>query len=227
MLHSNKLEERIGYVFKDKSLLENALRHSSYINEHGLNKTDCNERVEFLGDSVLELVSSEFLYTHLPETPEGEMTKLRASLVCESALFNDAKALELGSFLSMGRGEELSGGRDKPSIVSDAMEALIGAIYLDSGLGAAREFIHRYVLSDFNEKLSLDDPKTELQEIVQQQPGNALVYEIVDESGPGNSRAFTAAVKLNGEVLAQGCGPNKKDAEQQAARRAIIILKDK
>ena len=220
-----KLQEDIGYSFKDASLMIKAMSHSSYSNENGQTHADCNERLEFLGDAVLELVSSEFLYEKYDKVSEGELTKLRANLVCETALDFDARSIGLNNYLLLGRGEELTGGRERPSIISDACEALIGAIYLDGGIEKAREFILKFVLNDEKNKRMLSDSKTALQELVQGEMGKTPTYEIIGESGPEHSKTFVARVSIDGEVLGQGKGKTKKNAEQQASYNALLKLK--
>ncbi len=218
------LEEKTGYKFKKIQLLKHAMIHSSYVNEHKLDREDCNERLEFLGDAVLELISSEFLYAQYPEEPEGELTKLRASLVCEPALAFDARQIDLPSFLLLGKGEDMTGGRDRDSIVSDACEALIGAIYLDGGIEAARKFILAHILNDHENKKLFNDSKSILQEMTQRDMEIAPEYAIIDESGPAHARIFTAQVSIKGKVYGQGSGRTKKQAEQQASYQAIIKM---
>lgn len=220
------LQKTIGYSFSNTELLRTALRHSSFINEHKMEREMCNERLEFLGDAVLELVCSEFLFQKYPKMPEGELTKLRASLVCESALAYDARQLDLQANLEMGKGEEQTGGRTRDSIVSDACEALIGAIYLDGGLECARRFILAHVLCDIENKKLFYDSKTVLQEITQKDYETAPVYRIVKESGPAHDKTYIAQVEVNGEVLGEGSGRTKKNAEQQASYYAILKLKN-
>ena len=215
------LEERIGYIFRDPSLLEHAMTHSSCANELHKGHLGSNERLEFLGDAVLELVSSDFFYHRYPEMPEGRLTKLRASFVCEPALAYCAEQIPLGDYLLLGKGEEQTGGRFRPSVVSDAMEALIGAIYLDSSLKEARSFIHRFILNDIEGKQYFYDAKTILQEEVQKQEGAELSYELLSEDGPDHRKRFASAVFLNGKELARGTGGSKKQAEQQAAFEAL------
>ena len=215
------LEERIGYTFRDPSLLEHAMRHSSLANELHKGHLGSNERLEFLGDAVLELVSSDLFFHQYPEMPEGRLTKLRASFVCEPALAYCAEQIPLGEFLLLGKGEEQTGGRFRPSVVSDAMEALIGAIYLDSSLQEASSFIHRFILNDIEGKQYFYDAKTILQEEVQKQEGAELSYELLSEDGPDHRKRFSSAVLLNGKELARGEGGSKKRAEQQAAFEAL------
>ena len=221
-----ELQNTIGYSFKDSSILKNAVIHSSFVNEHKLKRNDCNECLEFLGDAVLELVSSEFLYKEYKDMPEGELTKLRASLVCEPALAFDARGFGLQEHLLMGKGEEQTGGREKNSIVSDACEALIGAIFLDGGFEAAKAFILKFVLNDAENKKLFYDSKSVLQEMTQKIYEKAPEYCIVDENGPAHAKVFKARVSINGDILGEGTGRTKKHAEQQASYQAIIKLKN-
>lgn len=218
------LEEKIGYVFHDKKLLRQALTHSSYANESHLGHLGCNERLEFLGDSVLEVVSSEFLYRRFPDYPEGELTKLRASMVCEPTLAFCAEEFSLGSFLLLGKGEEATGGRTRNSVVSDALEALIGAIYLDGGFTSAKEFILRFVMNDMEHKKLFSDSKTILQEVVQGETRGELTYVLLSEDGPDHRKQFTMGAYLNGRLIGQGTGSAKKSAEQKAAYQGLIML---
>ena len=218
------LEENIKYVFKDKNLLINALTHTSFANEHKVKKIKDNERLEFLGDAVLEMVSSEFLFENMNEMPEGEMTKLRASLVCEPTLAIDAREIELESFIYLGKGEEATGGRKRDSIVSDAFEALIGAIFLDGGVDAARSFILQFALNDIEKKRLFHDCKTVLQERVNMVKIGNLSYEIVGESGPDHDKNYEAVAKIAQQVIGRGSGHTKKAAEQQAAYNALKTL---
>lgn len=222
----DELQNTIGYSFKDSSILKNAVIHSSFVNEHKLKRNDCNERLEFLGDAVLELVSSEFLYKEYKDMPEGELTKLRASLVCEPALAFDARGFGLQEHLLMGKGEEQTGGRERDSIVSDACEALIGAIFLDGGFEAAKAFILKFVLNDAENKKLFYDSKSVLQEMTQKIYEKAPEYCIVDENGPAHAKVFKARVSINGDILGEGTGRTKKHAEQQASYQAIIKLKN-
>lgn len=219
------LEERIGYSFKDIALLKQALTHSSYANEQKINKLPNYERLEFLGDAVLELVSSEFLFRENPSMPEGQLTKMRASMVCEPSLAFCAKDLELGQFILLGKGEENSGGRNRESITSDAMEAVIGAIFLDGGLDKAKEFIYRFILSDLEDKQLFFDSKTTLQEHIQGKLKKEFSYELVDEFGPEHDKTFCVEIRMDGEVLGSGKGRTKKAAEQQAAYEALLVLR--
>lgn len=220
-----ELEERIGYRFRDASLLERALRHSSYTNEKRIPKEECNERLEFLGDAVLELVSSEFLFREYPKVSEGELTKTRASMVCEPSLAFCARDIELGKYLLLGKGEEATGGRQRESVTSDAMEALIGAIYLDSGFTNAKEFIHTFVLSDLEDKKLFFDSKTILQEMVQAKGKEAVTYRLTGESGPDHNKEFFVDAEIGNVSYGSGKGRSKKAAEQEAAYRAILRLK--
>ena len=221
------LEEKIGYQFEDKHKLVHAMTHSSYVNERRLKKNDCNERLEFLGDAVLEVVSSEWLYFEFPNLPEGELTKKRASMVCEKALAYCAREIELGEYLLLGKGEDATGGRKRESVTSDALEALIGAIYLDGGFANAKEFIHKYVLNDLEDKRLFYDSKTILQEIVQVSPERTIVYQLINEEGPDHNKSFYVDVVIGGEVYGTGKGHTKKAAEQEAAYQAILRLNQK
>ena len=220
----NELEKRCGYTFQDKNLFHRALTHSSYANEHKKDKAVCNERLEFLGDAVLEVVSSDFLYHKYPEKPEGELSKIRASLVCEPTLAYCAADLELGSYLLLGKGEEATGGRERNSVVSDAMEALIGSIYLDGGFANAKEFIHRFILNDIEHKQLFYDSKTILQEMVQAKYKETLNYELIKEEGPDHNKSFEVCVKIGDEEIGRGLGRTKKAAEQVAAYHGICKI---
>ena len=224
--HYKELEKKAGYQFHSQKLLSQALTHSSYPNEHSGDKSECNERLEFLGDAVLELVSSEFLFQKYPDMPEGELTRTRASLVCEPTLAYCAGELDLGSYLRLGKGEDATGGRLRHSVVSDAREALIGAIYLDGGFDSAKAFIHRFILNDMEHKKLFYDSKTILQEIVQGS-GNSeeLNYVLLRESGPDHNKRFEVAARLGDEEIGRGIGRTKKAAEQLAAYRGILKLK--
>lgn len=221
------LEERIGYRFRDEALLRQALTHSSFSNEQKINKSRNYERLEFLGDAVLELVSSEFLYREYPELPEGELTKQRAAMVCEPALAFCARDLELGEFLRLGRGEESTGGRHRDSITSDVMEAVIGAIYLDGGMDCAKAFIDRFILADLEDRQLFYDSKSSLQELAQGEFKKEISYELLEESGPEHNKVFRAAVRVGEEVLGEGRGRTKKAAEQEAAYQALLRLRER
>ena len=222
-----ELEEKIEYQFKDRDLLRRAMTHSSYVNEKHLKKHDCNERLEFLGDAVLELVSSEYLFFENPTMPEGELTKRRASMVCEKALAFCAGELELGSFLLLGKGEDATGGRKRDSITSDALEALIGAIYLDGGFANAKEFILQYILNDLEGKRLFFDSKTILQEIVQGNLEGGVSYHLIKEEGPDHNKAFHVEVRIGDAGYGTGIGRTKKAAEQDAAYQAILRLRER
>lgn len=224
----HQLEEKLDYHFHDPALLRGALYHSSYANEHRNLGIRSNERLEFLGDAVLGFVSAEFLYGKHPDLPEGELTRIRAALVCEESLYEVAKTLHLGEWLMLGRGEESGGGRQRPSILADAVEAVLAAVYLDGGIDKARALIHRILLNKEQEEVVESrrrDCKTELQELVQRKPNQVLHYELVSESGPDHAKEFAVAVSLNGQVVGLGSGHSKKEAEQSAARAALEHLK--
>lgn len=220
-----ELERKLGYRFINSALLKNALTHSSYANENKGEGVPSNERLEFLGDSVLGFVTAKHLYAVEPALPEGRMTRLRAELVCEQSLYGVAQDLELGQYLRMGHGEEKNGGRKRASILADAVEAVIAAIFLDGGIGPAESFVERMVLSPERvEAHHATDYKTELQELVQQKPDQLLRYIAAGESGPDHNKLFLADVSLNGEIIGSGSGKTKKEAEQAAAREALKRL---
>ena len=223
--HLKELEERISYEFKNKNLFTQALTHSSYANEHRLDHSRCNERLEFLGDAVLEIVTSEFLYRKYETLPEGDLTKIRASIVCEPTLAYCAGDIELGQYLYLGKGEDATGGRNRNSVVSDAMEALIGAIYLDGGFASAKEFVLKFILNDLENKQLFYDSKTILQEIVQEKGTHLVEYHLIKEEGPDHNKNFTVEARVNGKVMGQGSGHTKKAAEQAAAYQAIRVLR--
>lgn len=220
-----EFEERIGYQFQNRKLLTQALTHSSYANEHHLGKQADNERLEFLGDAVLEIVSSEFLFHRYPKYPEGELTRLRASMVCEPTLAFCTRELELGKYLLLGKGEDMTGGRERKSILSDALEAVIGAVYLDGGFANAKEFIFRFVLNDIEHKQLFFDSKTILQEIVQGNYSEELHYELISEEGPDHDKKFVVEARIGTAVYGQGTGRTKKSAEQEAAYHTLLQLK--
>lgn len=224
MNNIEKFEEIIGYKFSDKKLINNALTHSSYANERKI-PSGSNERLEFLGDSVLSIVVSEHLYTNL-NVAEGELTKLRASLVCEKSLHIFAKEIHLGDFLLLGKGEENTGGRERPSILADAFEAVIAAIYLDGGMEAARKHILHFMPKDLEHsaKLAFKDFKTVLQEIVQKNPEEKVEYVLKGEEGPDHNKRFVVDVMLNSQVIGSGKGRSKKEAEQLAAKEALELM---
>lgn len=222
-----EFEKRIGYQFQDKKLLFQALTHSSYANERHLGKNANNERLEFLGDAVLEVVSSDFLFHRYPERPEGELTTLRASMVCEPTLSFCTRELELGKYLLLGKGEDHTGGRKRASILSDALEAVIGAIYLDGGLANAKEFIYRFILNDIEHKRLFFDSKTILQELVQGKNMGEIRYQLTGERGPDHNKLFSVELSIKGRKVSSGEGHTKKDAEQNAAYCALMQLREK
>ncbi len=222
----DEFQRIINYKFKDISLLKNALTHSSYANEIRIKKVENNERLEFLGDAVLELISSEYIYANNSGMSEGKMTKLRASIVCEPTLALCAREFGLDKYIMLGKGEENTGGRNRDSIVSDACEALIGAVYLDGGFANAKEFALRFILNDLDSKQLFFDSKTILQEVVQAR-GKEVVYSLVSEEGPEHSKIFTAKAAVEGMFDVNGSGHNKKSAQQNAAYNALLQLKDR
>jgi ribonuclease-3 len=218
------IEEKIKYSFKDKSLLKEALTHSSYANEVR-DGTKCNERMEFLGDAVLSIVAAELLYGRFPDMPEGELSKLRSSLVCTAELSSFAKEISLGDYLLLGKGEVNTGGRERPSILENAFEALIAAIYLDGGMEKAKAHILRFLNSALeNQRINFKDYKTALQEVIQQNPDETLNYVIVGERGPDHDKRFEVEVHLNSNVIGKGTGKSKKQAEQEAAKEALLLM---
>ena len=219
------LEQKIGYHFQNRKLLVQALTHSSYENEKKLGKLGCNERLEFLGDAVLELISSDFLYHRFPGIPEGELTKKRASMVCEPSLAFCAREFGLPQYLLLGKGEDMTGGRNRDSIVSDATEALLGAIYLDGGFASAKEFVLSFILNDIEHKQLFFDSKTILQEIVQEKGSQPIEYRLIKEEGPDHNKSFTVEAIVSGRTQGQGTGHTKKAAEQAAAYEAIRNMK--
>ncbi len=220
-----RLEKNIGYKFKNGRLLQTALTHSSYANEMK-DRAECNERQEFLGDAVLSIVVSDYIFANYKHLPEGELTKLRASLVCEKSLCQFSREMELGDYLMLGHGEELMGGRERPSILADAFEALLAAIYLDGGIEPARKHVMRFVKPalDGLEEVPFKDYKTALQEIIQQNPEERLYYALAQESGPDHDKRFVVEVRLNSNVIGRGEGRSKKVAEQAAAREALELM---
>lgn len=212
-----KVEDKIGYRFKDSALLISALTHPSYMNERKINKWDHYQRLEYLGDAVLELTMSEYLYFEYPALSEGELSKMRASMVCEPALAFCANNLELGQFILLGKGEDASGGRRRDSILSDVFEAIIGAIYLDGGFEAAKKHINTFVMDGIGERTLFIDSKSILQEEIQKNPGSTIRYELVKESGPEHDKEFTVALLINDVKKAEASGHSKKNAEQKAA----------
>ncbi len=223
----SELQDRIGYRFRQEGLLRQALTHSSYANEKHMKKYSDNEKLEFLGDAVLEVTSSEFLYHNYPKLSEGDLTKLRASLVCEPTLALCTEEIGLGEYLFLGKGEEQTGGRKRNSILSDALEAVIGAIYLDGGFEAAGVFVRRFILTDIEHKKLFYDSKTILQEVVQGNFEEPLIYELTGESGPDHAKHFSVEARIGERVIGAGSGPTKKAAEQEAAYRGLLLLKPK
>ena len=221
------LEERLGYTFRDRKRLEGALYHSSYANEHRSLGIHSNERLEFLGDAVLGLVTADYLFRKHPDLPEGDLTRIRAALVCEESLHEVAQSLDLGSYLKLGKGEEAGGGRQRASILADATESVFAAVYLDGGLEAARALIHRVLLdkereTDVEERRR--DYKTLLQEHIQRKAGQELTYCMVREEGPDHAKTFVTEVRLNGTAIGEGSGHSKKESEQMAAKSALEKL---
>lgn len=224
-----ELCRKLGVAFKDQGLLQQALIHTSYANERKGDTSQHNERLEFLGDAVLDLVISEYLFRRFGDLPEGELTKARAAVVCEPALARRSKAIGLGEHLLLGRGEAASGGRERISILADAFEAIIGAVYLDSGLIAAADFVLAQLADELDhiaEGNYPQDYKTLLQEVVQRTGDSKLTYEVIDERGPDHSKVFVVAVFVAGSKLGEGCGKSKKEAEQKAACQALATLDD-
>ena len=220
-------EDVISYKFNNKSLLETALTHSSFVNENRKYASEDYQRLEFLGDSVLGFLTAEYLFSKENIT-EGIMTRMRSELVSEKALYEVAKAIDLGKYIRIGKGEEHMGGRERPSVLSDIVESVTAAIYLDSGMDAAKNFVMRFVLNDVHMASAevSDDYKSALQELIQHDPSNILSYELIEEKGPDHSKTFTFAALLNGEVVGTGSGSTKKSAEQAAARNALEKLND-
>ena len=225
MSRLNELEKKIGYRFSDFSYLEHAMRHSSFCNEQKMSRLMNNERLEFLGDAVLELVTSEYLFLNNPTMPEGEATRKRASMVCEQTLALCAEEIDLGTQLYLGKGEELTGGRDRASVTSDALEALIGAIYLDGGFTSAKEFVEKFVLNGIEEKQLFFDSKTIFQEMMQSITTEQIHYELVGEEGPDHCKTFMVELFVGQRSAGKGTGKSKKAAEQAAAYDAIMKLK--
>lgn len=217
-------EKILGYKFDNINLLETAVTHSSYANERG-NGHKYNERLEFLGDSVLGFVTADYFFNHMKDLPEGQLTKLRAATVCEDACFDYAKEIELGTYMLLGKGEEKTGGRQRSSILADAFEAVIAAIYLDGGIDPAREFILRFIIPAIEkQQVTFKDYKTVLQEVIQKNPEEKLTYVLVGESGPDHDKKFEVEVHLNSNVIGRGEGRTKKHAEQEAAREALELM---
>ncbi len=222
-----QLQQKLQIQFHNRLLLKQAFTHASYVNEHRFSQQQDNERLEFLGDAVLELTVSEYLYRLFPNRPEGELTKLRAAIVCEPSLVKFAESLEFGQYVLLGKGEELTGGRTRPALLADVFESFVGALYLDQGLDAARSFLQTYVfpLVEAGGNLHMSDYKTELQELTQHHNMGALEYRIVEERGPAHEREFVSEVYMGNERVGRGTGRSKKEAEQQAAAVALKQLK--
>ena len=220
-----KLEQIVGYTFKDKLLIKRALTHTSFANEQRINKNGDYERLEFLGDAVLELLSSEYIYLNNPDMGEGTMTKLRAMLVCEPSLAQSANEIGLSEFIFLGKGESAMGGRKRDSIISDVLEAIIGAMYLDGGMEVAKKFVAQYILTDIEKKKMIYDAKSSLQELVQKNKIGQISYVLLDERGPEHNKEFECAVEIDGKRMGTGVGRNKKEAEQKAAAIALSLLK--
>lgn len=218
-------EGKINYIFKNKGLISEALSHSSYANEKKKSRRS-NERLEFLGDSVLSIVVSQYLFEHFTHLPEGELTKIRASLVCEKSLYEFAKQIDLGQHILLGKGEENTGGRQRASILADAFEAVIAAVFLDGGLEAAQKHILRFIPDDIDSRksVSFSDHKTILQEVIQKNPEEKVEYKLVGQSGPDHNKAFKVQVYLNSNVIGTGIGKSKKEAEQMAAKEALELM---
>ena len=222
----NELEQRIGYRFKNQALLTEALCHSSYANEK--RTLNCNERLEFLGDSVLSIVVSNHLFPSCTHLPEADLTKIRASLVCETSLYEWAKQIGLGDYLLLGHGEDASGGRERPSILSDAFEAVIAAMFLDGGMDAVTPYILQFLPEHFDRPSeAFHDYKTALQEVIQQNPEERVEYVLVGEEGPDHAKQFRMEVRLNSNVIGRGSGKSKKIAEQMAAKEALMLMGEK
>lgn len=218
-----ELQEKIGYKFRDEGLLLRALSHSSYVNENHT-AGGSNERLEFLGDSVLGFITAENFFKNYTNFPEGELTKLRAAMVCEKSLAGFAREIQLGDYLMLGKGEVITGGRERPSIQADAFEAVIAAVYLDGGMDAARKFVLKYIDEAIRRHQSVKDYKTMLQEVVQRNPGELIEYALVGETGPDHDKRFEVEVHLNSNVIGRGIGKSKKRAEQEAAREALELM---
>ena len=219
-----KLQQSVGYKFKDERLIQRALTHTSYANECNEGHNKSNERLEFLGDSVLGIITAEHFYLNFKDLPEGELTKLRAATVCENSLSSFARQLGLGEYLLLGKGEMCTGGSDRPSILADAFEALIAAIYLDGGIEEAKKFVLKYVDKAVEEHRGFKDYKTVLQEVIQKNPGEVIEYVLVKESGPDHNKRFEVEVHLNSNVIGKGVGTSKKKAEQLAAKEALELM---
>ncbi|MDE5864709.1 MAG: ribonuclease III [Lachnospiraceae bacterium] len=228
MLNFNveEIEKNIRYVFKNKDLIRQAFSHSSFINEMKRKGMESYERLEFLGDAVLELITSEFLFEHYTDMQEGKLTRLRASIVCEFTLSAVSEMLQFGEFVLLSKGEDMTGGRKRSSILCDLFESVLGAIYLDGGMEAAKEYVHSFLLTDIEHKTLFYDAKTILQEMVQKDGRGVVTYELIEESGPDHNKSFVTQVLVDGVKLASGEGSSKKNAHQMAAYRAILKLRE-
>lgn len=222
---ASAIEKNINYEFQDKSLLKQAMSHSSYVNEIKIKGYQSYERLEFLGDAVLELISSEYLYEHYEDMPEGKLTKLRASIVCEFTLSSVSRQLGYGDFVLLSKGEEFTGGRNRNSILCDLFESVLGAIYLDGGMEPAKRYVHTFLMTDIESKQLFYDAKTTLQEMVQKDGKGIVTYKLLEEKGPDHNKSFVSGVLVDGVQLATGEGTSKKNAEQMAAYQAILKLK--
>jgi ribonuclease-3 len=227
--HFKELQKSLGFFFTDEKLLKQAFTHSSYVNEHRRKPYEDNERLEFLGDAVLELTVSKFLFKKYPQMSEGELTKLRAAIVCEPSLVDFANELNFGKLILLGKGEELTGGRERPALLADVFEAFIGALYLDKGIETVIEFLDKHVFPKINAGAfsHVMDFKSQLQELVQRDGAGVIEYRVLHEKGPAHNREFVSRVSLNGEELGTGTGKSKKEAEQHAAQMALTKLKEK
>lgn len=228
MLNFNEkeIEKNIQYEFNDKTLIKQAMSHSSFINEMKLKSMESYERLEFLGDAVLELISSEYLFEHYSDMPEGKLTKLRASIVCEYTLSSVSEMLHFGDYVLLSRGEEQTGGRMRSSILCDLFESVLGAVYLDGGMDAAKKYVYTFLMTDLENKQLFYDAKTTLQEIVQKDGKGNVTYELLEEKGPDHNKTFVTAVIVDGIRIAKGEGTSKKNAQQMAAYKAILKIKE-
>lgn len=228
MLNFNEkeIEKNIQYEFNDKMLIKQAMSHSSFINEMKLKGMESYERLEFLGDAVLELISSEYLYEHYADMPEGKLTKLRASIVCEYTLSSVSKMLHFGDYVLLSRGEEQTGGRMRSSILCDLFESVLGAVYLDGGMDAAKKYVYTFLMTDLENKQLFYDAKTTLQEMVQKDGKGIVTYELLQEKGPDHNKTFVTEALVDGIRIAKGEGTSKKNAQQMAAYKAILKIKE-
>ena len=220
------IEQNIQYTFQNKALVKQALSHSSFINEMKRKGMESYERLEFLGDAILEVITSEYVFEHYKDLPEGKLTKLRASIVCEFTLSSVSQMLHLGDYVLLSRGEEITGGRNRSSILCDLFESVLGAIYLDGGMEPARKYVHTFLLTDIEHKSLFYDAKTTLQEMVQKDGKGVVTYELLEESGPDHNKCFRTQVYIDGKSIATGEGSSKKSAQQMAAYKAILQLKE-